>query len=712
MIIRNRVALFLLAAGAVFSPAWAQYTQAGAKLTGTGGIGTEAGRGWSVAISGDGNTAAVGAPFDGGNTGAVWIFTRVSGAWSQQGAKLVGSGAIGPSRQGIRVSLSTDGNTLAVAGNADNSGAGAVWIFTRANGAWSQQGSKLVGAGAVGASGQGNDVAISGDGNTLVIGGPGDAYPTGAAWIFNRANGVWTQQGSKLLGTGAVGAALQGDSVSISADGNTFISGGPSDNGGTGATWVFARSGGAWSQQAKLVGTGAVGAARQGYHVALSGDGRTAMVGGNNDNGNTGAAWIFSRGGGNWAQEAKLTGAGATGSAPLYLGYGVAISADGNTAVAGGYGDNNFAGATWVFTRLNGIWSQAGPKLVGSGAVGASEQGFGVAVSADGKTVVAGAPADANVGGAAWVFSGSAPAAAPLPASVTPASGSGASQTFTFSFADAGGYQNLTVLDFLIRDVLDGRQACYVAFVPSGANAGSVYLVKDAGDAGGPYSGMVLPGSGAVNNGQCTITGTGSVVSGSGNTLSVTLPITFTPGFAGNKVIYMAAQDAAANSGWRALGVWNIPGAAVTGPAVSGVTPGHASGLAQNYSFAFTDTNGWQDIQVVNVLVNDAINGIRACYVAFVPSGATSGALYLVDDAGNAGGPYSGMVLPGSGSVGNSQCAISGAGSSVSASGNSLTLNLAITFTSSFAGNRVLYLASRSATRNSGWQAAGTVGVQ
>jgi hypothetical protein len=71
------------------------------------------------------------------------------------------------------------------------------------------------------------------------VGGDGDNVNTGAAWVFIRNNGVWTQQGSKLVGTGAVGKAHQGISVALSADGNTAISGGESDDSGVGAAWVF-----------------------------------------------------------------------------------------------------------------------------------------------------------------------------------------------------------------------------------------------------------------------------------------------------------------------------------------------------------------------------------------------------------------------------------------------------------------------------------------
>ena len=144
-------------------------------------------------------------------------------------------------------------------------------MYTRSGGVWTQQGSKLVGTGSVGAAMQGSSVALSADGNTAIVGGKGDSTAAGAVWVFTRSGGVWTQEGSKLVGTGAVGVASQGYSVALSADGNTALVGGYTDDGEAGAAWVFTRSGGVWTQEgSKLVGTGAVGAANQGISVALS----------------------------------------------------------------------------------------------------------------------------------------------------------------------------------------------------------------------------------------------------------------------------------------------------------------------------------------------------------------------------------------------------------------------------------------------------------
>jgi hypothetical protein len=87
---------------------------------------------------------------------------------------------------------------------------------------FSQQGPKLVGIGAVSNALQGYSVSLSGDGYTAIVGGPYDNDFGGAAWVFTRSDGVWSRQGPKLVGTGAVGplGAQQGYSVSLSGDGN------------------------------------------------------------------------------------------------------------------------------------------------------------------------------------------------------------------------------------------------------------------------------------------------------------------------------------------------------------------------------------------------------------------------------------------------------------------------------------------------------------
>ena len=405
MVRRALVAMFAFASLSMFlSPAFAQFTQQGPKLVGTGAVGTDIEQGNSVSLSADGNTAIVGGSQDNGLGGAAWVFTRSGGVWTQQGLKLVGSDAVGAAWQGCSVFLSADGNTAIVGGPYDNGEVGAAWIFTRSGGVWTQQGPKLVGPDAVGAARQGGSVSLSADGNTAIVGGSLDNNWAGASWVFTRSGGVWTQQGPKLFGSDAVGPTVwQGCSVSLSADGNTAIVGGLADN-DAGAAWVFTRSGGVWTQQGtKLVGSGAVGFASQGRSVAISADGNTAVVGGEGDNNLAGAAWVWVRSGGVWTQQGnKLVGSGAAGNA--YQGWSVSISADGSSAIVGGFYDNNGGGAGWIWKRGGNVWSQQGTKLVGLGAVGGAQQGSSVSLSADGSTAIVGGPTDNNLAGAAWVF--------------------------------------------------------------------------------------------------------------------------------------------------------------------------------------------------------------------------------------------------------------------------------------------------------------------
>jgi hypothetical protein len=421
-----------------FTYASPRMTQQGPKLVGSHASGN-AEQGTSVSLSADGNTAIIGGPADNSGAGAAWIFSRNSAppvlagsvgapapsvapaAWTHTGAKLVGTGASGAAQQAYAVALSGDGNTAIVGGYKDNSGVGAVWIFAR-NGKpqlpdsaadaagvpfpqneWSQQGEKLVAGDEAGAGMFGVSVALSTDGNTAIVGGDADGSGTGAAWIFTRSNGMWSEQ-AKLVGTGAVGNALQGIAVALSGDGNAALVGGYGDNANNGAAWAFVRSGTTWTQQgSKLFGGGNVGAAEQGYAVALSSDGNTALVGGFADNADTGAVWIFTQSGGAWTQVgSKLVGTGAIGAA--WQGFSVALSADASTAAMAGYEDNAFNGAVWVFTQSGGAWTQFGSKLFGSGAVGPAEQGSALALSANGTTLIEGGAFDNAGAGAAWVF--------------------------------------------------------------------------------------------------------------------------------------------------------------------------------------------------------------------------------------------------------------------------------------------------------------------
>ncbi len=547
------LAVFVAENAGGVAPPGAQFVQQ-AKLVGTGvspGSGSE---GAAVAISADGDTVIVGGMSDNSSAGAAWVFTRSGGVWSQQGSKLVAAGSAGTALVGSAVALSADGNTALVGGRGDNGGTGALWAFTRSNGVWTQQGSKLVASREVGGAKVGSSVALSADGNTALVGGPMDNGGIGAVWAFTRSYGVWTQAGSKLVASDEAGGAGVGGSVALSADASTALVGGPKDNGGVGAAWTFTRSASGWTQAGnKLVAAGEVGGGNVGGSVALSADGTIAVVGGPYDNGGMGAVWVFARSIGAWAQQgSKLVGSAGS---QANQGTSVALSADGSTVLVGGFFDNNAAGAAWAFVRLNGLWPQQGSKLVTTDNVGGAALGYSLALSADGNTAVVGGPNDNYDTGAAWAFVRPATASS-LQAGFTfapanPVTGqavqfsdtsTGPPSSWSWSFGDgaSGTAQNPS-------HTFAGSGTYTVALTisdGSSSNATSHQVVVGAAGGGGAHfvQQAKLVGSGAVNPAS---QGTAVAISADGNIVLVGGPQNFIayPGYPGQGAVWAFSRS-------------------------------------------------------------------------------------------------------------------------------------------------------------------------
>lgn len=368
----------------------------------------------SVAVSGDGNTMAIGAPMESsaargvnGNqadesaydAGAVYVFVRNGNTWRQQ-AYVKASNTRQSSNFGYVVRLSGDGNTMAVSAYSESSGAkgingdqndesipqaGAVYVFTRNGNTWTQQ--AYIKASNTGEAGKGDEIgdgdqfglslALSNDGNTLAAGAI--AEDSGAAGI----NGDQTD--NSLLSAGAV--------------------------------YLFSRSGNAWSQQAYVKPSSPGAGDLFGYSVSLTGDGNMLAVGSYDDDGaddksnGIGAVYVFVRAGTAWTQQAYLRASNP--EAGDSLGVSVAISLDGNTIVSGaldedclctgvnpkdaqgnlaGSNDRTLdtsAGAVYVFVRDGTAWTQqAYIKASNAG----KEDWFGsrLAMSGDGNTIVVG----------------------------------------------------------------------------------------------------------------------------------------------------------------------------------------------------------------------------------------------------------------------------------------------------------------------------------
>ncbi|MBK8466240.1 MAG: hypothetical protein IPL32_10455 [Chloracidobacterium sp.] len=477
-----------------------------------GAVGTSQsgdGFGYAVAISGD--TVVVGAPYEDSDTlgvnstpndtggsnydsGAAYVFTRSGGVWTQQ-AYLKPAAPVGISQliDLFGYSVAIEGDTIVVGApyedssttgvnstpNESGSVAGAAYVFTRSSGVWTQQAYlKPASVGTTQVGDQfGVSVAVAGD--TVVVAAPLEDSSTtgvnstpnesssnsGAAYVFTRSAGVWTQQA--YLKPAAVGTSqandqfgnsvsVSGDTVVVGADGEDSSTTGVNSianetSGGSGAVYVFTRSAGVWTQQAYLkpaaVGTTQAGD-QFGRSVAVLGD--TVVVGAFGEDSDTtgvnstpnesaaqaGAAYVFSRSSGVWTQQSYLKPAavGAT-QAGDYFGYSVGISDD--TLVVGAPQEDSSttgvnspaneissnAGAAYVFTRSAGVWTQQAylkPAAVGTTQAG---DGFGISVAIAGDTVVVGAyledssttsvnsTANESSGesGAAYVFAGLGP---------------------------------------------------------------------------------------------------------------------------------------------------------------------------------------------------------------------------------------------------------------------------------------------------------------
>ena len=341
--------------------------------------------------------------------GAAYVFSRRGTTWSQQAyLKASNTGEAGTAdtfaegdQFGFSVAISDDGNTIAVgahsedsngvnANQADNSMqlAGAVYIYNRTNTTWAQT-AFLKSTNPDAGDMFGYSVSLSADGRTIAIGAfdedgsfrgingwvDNDRNGAGAVYVYVKpANGFWSQQ-AYIHASNAEGGDSFGVHVVLSDDGNTLLVGSldedcrafginptePCDTDrnedvSTGAAYVFVRSGTAWSQQAffKASNTGAND--WFGSRLALSGDGNTAAIGASledtlgrginpnqegNDATESGAVYLFTRSGTTWRQVAYLKGSNT--EAFDQIGSAVALSRDGRTLVATALGEDSSA---------------------------------------------------------------------------------------------------------------------------------------------------------------------------------------------------------------------------------------------------------------------------------------------------------------------------------------------------------------------------------
>lgn len=416
--------------------------------------------GTALSISGDGNTLAVGAPSDGfgdqfqndllaEGAGEVYVFVRAGSAWQLQ-SLFSGSNTEASDRFGYSVSLSTDGNTLAVGAPSEDSVAtgingeqednsaqrsGAVYTFIRNGEGWQQQ-TYIKASNTTAFARFGWDVSLNADGNTLAVGARDENSDTllgrGATYVFTRSDELWQEQAFIKTGT-QQGSDSLGEVVSLSADGNTLAIGNSGDdsvatgingdqNDGSaeqsGAAYVYVRNNTTWDFQAYIKASNASTQDQFGGTLSLSADGNTLAIGARaedsaatginadqNDNSavDSGAAYVFTRSGEQWQQQTYIK-ASNLGVSDLF-GSTVNLSADGNTLAVSALGEDSTAtgingdqfdgsaansGAVYIFTQTSGEWQQnAYVKASNTGV----DDSFGnaLALNEDGSTLAVGA---------------------------------------------------------------------------------------------------------------------------------------------------------------------------------------------------------------------------------------------------------------------------------------------------------------------------------
>ena len=333
--------------------------------------------GYSVAISG--STAVIGAPSKNSSAGLAYVFVRSGSTWSRQ-AELTASDAAPNDQFGWSVAIS--GSTAIIGADHHKSHAGAAYVFVQSGSTWSQQ-AELTASDSSANDDFGYSVSVSG--STAVVGAPGVNLGAGAAYVFLQSGSAWSQQAKLTAGLGGINL---GSSVAIS--GPTIVVGAPFSS--KGAAYVFVDSTKGWSQQAELTASDAATGDQFGFSVAISGV--TAVIGANAKNHQAGAAYVFARSGNAWSQQAKLTASDAA----AYDGFGRSVAIYGSTVVIGSPDGN---GAAYLFVPSGSAWSQQA-KVVASDAV--QEGQFGVSVAIFGSVAVIGAQYQNSDKGAAYLF--------------------------------------------------------------------------------------------------------------------------------------------------------------------------------------------------------------------------------------------------------------------------------------------------------------------
>jgi len=388
-----------------FGPDWTQSPTQQAKLVASNAAGGDEFGDWEmVAISGDGAYAIVGAEKTGTNRGTAYIYVRSGSTWSQQQIL----NAPSPTDQdyfGGSVCIDASGTYAGVGSWGEDK----FYIYIRSGSTWSLQ-QEIAGPYRV-SSGYsdyfGKHCCITPDGTRLCVAAatnPTGGTNKGAVYVYSRSGTTWSQEAFLQA---SVTTNQFGRSVDISNDGDYILSCSPFEGAGAveyaGSGFIFTRSGTSWSQQAQLTASDRAQNDFMGQSCALNSDGSYAYIGSRGDNSNVGSAYVFTRSGTSWSQQAKFSASDGAGGDQF--GWGGDMSRDAKYVVVGG---NSAINNAYVYERSGTSWTQR--QILASSDL-ASNDGFGraVSISTDGSYVIVGAHQEdgdgsTNSSGSAYIF--------------------------------------------------------------------------------------------------------------------------------------------------------------------------------------------------------------------------------------------------------------------------------------------------------------------
>jgi hypothetical protein len=232
-------------------------------------------------------------------------------------------------------------------------------------------------------------------------------------------------------------------------------------------------------------------------------------------------------------------------------------------------------------------------------------------------------------------------------------------------------------------------------------SANQFALANDVASSGAT---LVNPGGGNAQNDQCTLNGSGSYVTISGTVLTVVVSLTFQPEFTGSETVYLSAVDASGNTtGLVSSGTWTatVPSPM---PTASSVSPNASMGSSQTFTFVFSDTQNALNITGMATLFSTSQSFTSACYIIVDVNAGTIALAW--DSALGVNSRSFGSSTP----LSNSQCTVGAA--SMTVSGLSVILSVAVTFEGAFSGLKNIYMfASENGVYETGWVQMGTYDV-